>query len=435
MAALPHCGAVVTRTEPDRADRLLGRVHREMNRRLDRLAQGGYTDLDEQRAAVVPEDRLPYLVVLIDRWEGFMSAFDPIDGGRLIDAVTDLAREGGSVGIRLVITGDRSLLLGKLAGIVEDRLCLSLAEAADYSLAGLDPRKVPPNMGPGRAVRGGDHSELQIAVPGAGASGAAEATAVADLVQRWQRSMTGIDLDGRGPFRVDALPAEVTMADVVPTLRAGAHPPSWALIGLGGDELTAIGVDLSASGGGFVVAGPRRSGRSTALVVMANSLLAGGSSVIALCPRSSALRALRGRDGVVGVIDGEDPPITELLDLLNQVTGPLVVFVDDAALVHNSNAAELLEKVARDGPEQGHSTVIAGTADELMRPMRGFIVEVRQARSGLMLCPESHLHADVIGARLPRSAVFSQPTGRGILITDAGQVGVQVPLPEGAAAS
>ena len=72
--------------------------------------------------------------------------------------------------------------------------------------------------------------------------------------------------------------------------------------------------------------------------------------------------------------------------------------------------------------------IIAGTPDELMRPMRGFIVEVRQSRTGLLLCPESHLHAEVIGARLPRSAVFSQPPGRGILITEGSQIGVQVPI-------
>lgn len=84
--------------------------------------------------------------------------------------------------------------------------------------------------------------------------------------------------------------------------------------------------------------------------------------------------------------------------------------------------------VARDGPDQGHCMVIAGTADELLRPLRGFIVEVRQARTGLLLCPENHLHAEVVGARLPRSAVFSQPPGRGILMTAGGPTAVQVPL-------
>lgn len=144
LASLPHCGAVVTRSEPERTDRLLARLRTEMSRRLDLLALGGFTDPAEQREASLPAERLPYVVVLVDRWEGFMSAFDPVDGGRLVDTMLDLAREGGAVGIRLAVTGDRSVLLGKLAGMVDDRLCLSLAEAADYSLAGLDPRKVPP---------------------------------------------------------------------------------------------------------------------------------------------------------------------------------------------------------------------------------------------------------------------------------------------------
>ncbi|HWG72857.1 MAG TPA: FtsK/SpoIIIE domain-containing protein [Acidimicrobiales bacterium] len=431
LAGLPHCGAVVTRNEVDRTDRLLARLRREMDRRGDLLAMGGFTDLAEQRAAVPAADRLPYMVVLIDRWEGFMSAFDPLDAGRLVDTVLDLAREGGSVGIRLVITGDRSVLLGKLAGMVEDRLCLNLAERADYSLAGLDARRVPPNMGPGRAVRSDDQAEVQIAVPGDSASGAAQTAALADLVQRWQgdASKTGADRRLGRAFRVDPLPARASMEEVASTVRDRPACATWALLGVGGDELAAVGVDLSESGSGFVVTGPRRSGRSTALVVMATSLLEGGSALIALCPRNSPLRALRGRKGVLGMLDGEDPPVAELLELLNRAAGPLAVMIDDANLVHNSSAAELLERVARDGPEQGHAMIIAGTPDDLLRPMRGFIVEVRQSRSGLLLCPESHLHAEVIGARLPRSAVFNQPPGRGILISDAGQLLVQVALP------
>lgn len=412
----------MTRTETDRADRLLTRLRGEMRRRLDLLAATGHTDLGEYRSAHDGEPDLPDIVVLIDRWDGFMAAFDPIDTGRLTEAVLDLAREGGAAGIRLVVTGDRQILLGKLAGLVEDRLCLNLADPADYSIAGLDPRRIPASMPPGRAVITGLQAELQVAVPGESASGAAQTTALAKLAAQWR----GRAAPSHRPFRIDVLPERIEMAEAQELGPGRPTRPHWALIGVGGDELSAMGVDLLESGG-FVVAGPRRSGRSTTLSVMARSLLAGGCPVLAFCPRPSPLRRLAGAQGVIGVVTGDAPSVPDTLALVNSAEGPLAVIVDDAALLHGSDVAELLEAIARDGSEQGHVTVIAGGPEDLSRPMRGFVVEVRQSRTGLLLCPESHLHGEVIGARLPRSSAFGRPPGRGVLVTADAQTVVQVP--------
>ncbi len=442
LADLPHCGAVVTRSDTDRTDRLLRRLHAEMTRRLDLLARSGHTDLHEHRGALAPGERPPYIVVLVDRWEGFLSAFDQVDAGRLTDVVLDLAREGGSVGIRLVLSGDRQVLLGKLAASIEDRLCLGLADPADYSLAGFDARKVPLVMRPGRALRSTDQAELQIAVPGTAPSGTDQNAAIAALVAWWRDAAdsepVGAAAPGGGPwqrpFRIDVLPDKISLAEAdqlasaeraSAARRTGGH---WALVGVGGDEISVAGADLAAAGG-FVVAGPRRSGRSTALLVMARSLLDGRTSVLALCPRSSPLRQIDGADGVLGVVTGEEPAVSDVLALLNQATGPLAVLVDDAPLLHGTDVAGVLDMVARDGGEQGHVMVVAGSADELGRPMRGFIVDARQSRSGLLLCPETHLHGEIIGARLPRSAVFSRPVGRGVLVTGDTTAVVQVPLP------
>jgi S-DNA-T family DNA segregation ATPase FtsK/SpoIIIE len=427
LAELPHCGAVVTRTEQDRTDRLLTRLHSEMGRRLERLAADGHTDVSEQRVAVDPAERLPYIVVLLDRWEGFLSTFDSVDGGRLTDLVLDLAREGGSAGIRLIISGDRSVLMGKLPTMIDERIALSLADRNEYSVGGFDVRKVPNPMEPGRAVRSPDTAELQVAVPGAGASGAEQAAAVTGLVAAWRERH--VSLPARlAPFRVDTLPTEVDAATMAGYLGTRPETPQWALLGLGGDELAAVGVDVRAAGG-FVVAGPRRSGRSTAMLVMAESMLAGGCPVLAFCPRISPLRRLRGRTGVIGVVDGDDPRPEDVVEMLNKATDALAVFVDDAMLLNNAPIADLLDNVAREGPDMGHALVIAGNPDELMRPMRGFIYSVCQSRTGLMLCPENHNQGELLGARLPRSAVFRAPAGRGIFVDNGELELLQVPLP------
>ena len=82
LTSLPHCGAVVQRTQVERAQRLLGRLAAEVARRQEVLGETGCADLTEQRTAAQPEDRLPHVIVLLDRWEGFTSGLGDIDGGR-----------------------------------------------------------------------------------------------------------------------------------------------------------------------------------------------------------------------------------------------------------------------------------------------------------------------------------------------------------------
>jgi S-DNA-T family DNA segregation ATPase FtsK/SpoIIIE len=53
---------------------------------------------------------------------------------------------------------------------------------------------------------------------------------------------------------------------------------------------------------------------------------------------------------------------------------------------------------------------------------------VRKSRSGLLLCPSTPGDGDLLGARLPRTAVFAGPPGRGVLIAEWELQIVQVPF-------
>jgi S-DNA-T family DNA segregation ATPase FtsK/SpoIIIE len=135
VADLPHCGAVVTRTQPERAARLLGRLAAELTRRQDLLAEGGFASIAEQRAAA--RRGLPHIIVLLDRWEGFTTTLGEANGGALTDVITQILSEGASAGVHLIMAGDRSLLAGRIAAMCEDKLVFKLADADDYALAGL----------------------------------------------------------------------------------------------------------------------------------------------------------------------------------------------------------------------------------------------------------------------------------------------------------
>ena len=154
LTDLPHCGAVVTRTETERAVRLLGRLAAEVSRRQELLAEGGFADITEQRAATTGGERLPHVVVLLDRWEGFTATLGEVDHGSLTDVITRILGEGASVGVHLVMTGDRSLLAGRISAMCEQKLAFKLAEKDDYGLIGLRPRDMPDDVAAGAGVPG-----------------------------------------------------------------------------------------------------------------------------------------------------------------------------------------------------------------------------------------------------------------------------------------
>ncbi|PKK12695.1 FtsK/SpoIIIE domain-containing protein [Thermomonospora sp. CIF 1] len=437
LVALPHCGAVVTRDQIDRCERLLTALANEVSRRQQLLAGAGFATLAEQRATVASSDRLPWMVLLLDRWEGFVGAFEHYDYGRLVDAFIRLLREGAAVGLRAVCTGDRTGLSGQISTVFDRRLVLRMADPMDYGYAGLNDRQVPASMPPGRALEqlgpGRPPRESQIGLLADDASGAAQVAALQEIA----RACTG--RYGRLPRRlrplhVDELPVRVTYAEALALDPDHLAPsPLWALVGVGGDTLGPVGVDLLNHGPAFMVAGPPRSGRSTALLTMVASLLdpaVGGGlvPVLLLTPRRSPLQALKGRPGVLGVLDA-DATEDDLLEAIGR-EHRYVVVVDDAELLDDTDLDDALRGVLRTARDGEHAVVLGGTTEDMNRGYRGFLAEARRSRSGVLLSADSPDDGELFGLRLPRnSGALAGPTGRGLFVVQGAHFPIQVALP------
>jgi len=426
---LPHCGGVTSRAEIERIDRLISRLIEEVARRQEILARSGLGDIAEQRRVVAPADRLPYIVVFLDRWEGFVSQFSVDSGSELPAATLRLIREGVGVGLTMVISGDRSLLTDRIASQVEDKLVLRLNDRNDYRMANINPRSVPEEMPPGRAFRGDAGTDLQIALLGDDPSGQAQAAALrkigAEAAARWP-------LAGRPnrPFRVDVLPAAVPFSQAWALADPRPSSPLWALVGVGGDELTAFGVDLGSSTPGFVIAGPAKSGRSTALLSMAKSLTSSGATLVAFCPRPSPLASLAGSKGVLEVFQGR-PTAGDVTAAIDGQDGPLVVVVDDAEAFARSEADDALKEILRSrsgGAGAQIALVVAGQVEEMKSEIRGVIVEARKSKAGLLLSPSSSFDGELVGIRLARNLTGRMPAGRGVLAVQGETTVVQVPV-------
>jgi S-DNA-T family DNA segregation ATPase FtsK/SpoIIIE len=453
LAALPHTGVIVPRTATDRADRLIRRLVEEVSRRQDLLAAYGHASIVEQRANAPAHQQLPYLVFALDRWEGFLTGLGELDGARLLDDVLQLLREGASAGLHVLISGDRSLLSGRIATLVEHKLILRLPERGDYSLAGLPPRAVPTAMPPGRGLWADNGIETHVAVLGAAGSGpdprhggpahatsdltgAGQAAAIRDLAA-WASARDSETPTAMRPFRLAVLPARIAAVEAL----AGWKPtgPLHLPFGIGGDELDVHALDLSAAPVAVVAGGPR-TGRTSTLRLLATHAHAAGTPVIAFSPRpdSFAGHPILDEPGFPAdyppalgnvVFSGIAPNVEAVATHLRALEPNSLILIDDGDLLREGPLAPVLTAVIRQAREKRWGVVVAADTAQFISGLTGWLAETRRHRQGLLLTPQHLADGDALAIRLRRSDVSTRThPGRGLL-TSPGTSPVLIQVP------
>ncbi|WP_392838830.1 FtsK/SpoIIIE domain-containing protein [Streptomyces sp. LN500] len=430
LTSLPHCGAVVDRNQVERLGRLLDRLNAELTSRQGLLGARGAADLAELRRVQSAGERLPHIVVMVDRFEVFDRDFTSYDNGSYMERMIRLLRDGAGAGIHFVLAGDRVLGSSRFSGTTEDRVVLRLNDRQDYSSVGIPSKSAPTDPAPGRGIRTQDLSETQIAVLASDLSGAAQGQALAELGQQLTLREAQV-APARRALRLDVLPDRITYTNAIALHTQG--DPMRPMIAIGGDVLTSVGPDL-ADVPTFVIAGPPRTGRSSALLSAAHSLLAAGTGLIVLAPRRSPLRDLEGRPGVAAVITDSQVLVEDFREVLGNVPQEnAVVVVDDAELFMGAEIDADLALLARGGAGTGWGLLVAGNAESLALSLAGWIGQVKRNRTGMLLSPQNLSDGEVIGVKLTRGAVGQAPQpGRGLLHLGNGSLlSVQVPLSEG----
>ena len=425
LAELPHCGAFVTRDQVDRVDRLIGRLLNEVQRRHDLLAKSGCADVAEQRAAAPRGQRLPYMVLLIDRWEALAAAFDQLDGARIVDQVLKVLREGSSAGLRAVITGDRSTVTGRLGALIEERITLRQNESSDYAFFGLNARNVPKELPAGRGFRASTATEIQFALLTRDPTGPAQNHALRQIAKQASTRDKPLPTFLR-PLQVAPLPARITLSQLrhLPSAHLDDGPLT-ATVGVGGDRLEQVGIDLDTNGPGFLIAGARKSGRSTALTAIVHSLLQRDCAILALLPRTSPVAQLAESTAAVTALCGDAIQPPRIHEHYTPQTRPLVIVIDDQELLTPESAATVIAAL-RAASRTPLGVVAAGAATE-MGGFSGLPAELRKSRSGLLLRPNTSNDGEPLGIRLPPSLIAPNPIGRAALLVAGNATLVQIP--------
>jgi S-DNA-T family DNA segregation ATPase FtsK/SpoIIIE len=314
------------------------------------------------------------------------------------------------LGIHFVITAERrAAISGALSGIITSKLILRMADTDEYSSLGLDIRTVKDAKLPaGRGFVAGS-LETQVALVGDDATGEGQLAAVG-AAARALRERFG---DGHVP-PIAPLPTTVERS----ALPSGSQ--FRPVVGLGDDELEALAVDLQDAH--FLIAGPYRSGRSTALETVARSLLAADpdARVHLLAPRRSPLpNANVAWTSVSRGVEDCDAKASELAQMaaeLDEGDRPLFVLVDDGDELAETIGASSLEQLVRRGRDVPVRVVVAAETQAVMRAYGGWLREMRKDEHGLLLDPDLDVDGDLLGVRLPRRSNPVFPPGRGYYV-------------------
>ncbi|MGH2894576.1 MAG: FtsK/SpoIIIE domain-containing protein, partial [Solirubrobacteraceae bacterium] len=402
LAGLPHVGAVIGAAEHERQRRLLRRLRGEL---------GVRRSLDPAARAAAPR-----IVVLLDGYGGFASEHGDIGGDALREALARVWADGAELGIHVAIAADRlGAVPTALASLAQQRLAFQLADVADYAQFGLMRRAIP-HFVPGRAVVGGSSQVLQVA--------RARGTASEEVRARSARTAGATPAEG-GPPPVGVLPESVGIDALLGAGRAdrGAGGDMFIPFGIGDETLEPAGFELY-EGDHAMIAGPARTGRTTALLVVAEVLsrLYPDIPLVGVATRRSALRECAALSRMITTPE----ELGEFIPELRDAERLHVLLVDDADVVDDPTRG-LSDLFA--APRANLHAIVAGRTDAL-KTLGHWSVGARRARTGLLLQPDVQVDGPLLGVTLPRRPTPPVRPGCGYRVDPGGFELVQVAMPD-----
>ena len=383
LAGLPHTAAYVGS----------GAAAREQQVRLLKYVRA---ELDRRRAAPGPHRRT---VVLVDGLAALKDEYDDFEGLKLLEGLYRAYSDGPEVGLWCVATTTRAKAVpSAIDEVTTQKWLFRLADQYDYAAAGV-PAKFAPAAVAGRCVIAETRLQAHVATPSTPLT-----EAVTLVAGRWGPVPAK-------PTVVGQLPESVSVAELGVSARVGGEP--WQLpVGMRESDL-APAVLESYEGEHLLVAGPARSGKSTLLLAIAETLRAGAAAdgvplaIWGLGGRRSPL-ADAGLDRCVVGDDG----LAALLASARVHSGRLVLLVDDAEQFDDADHAIAGLIGAR---TVDLKVVAAGRSDDLRSLYSHWTRTVRKSRAGVLLQPNVDYDGELLGVTLPRRSPVAMTVGRGYL--------------------
>lgn len=409
LADLPHVGEIVQGHDNQRVVRLLRDLRSRIDERSERFAAVRAGSLPEYRKAKGGRPDEPRLLVLVDGYAAFHSVYERVEGGKWIDWLTQLAGDGRQFGIHFVFSADRrSAFPLALTSAVGTRIVLRLAHPDEYSAAGVPLDMVEATSSPGRSVF--NNLETQIALLGGELGGDAQTKAMDEIGEY----IKTLPLTPPQPVRI--LPEEVALESI-----GRSQDAFW----FGVRDADLGPAVLPFSPGGFIVTGPPRSGKTTALSTLVDAAPPTVREVVIIAAQESALTSPRSN---CRIAIGEQEGSQLLRSVLESATSDLLIVIDDLHDFANTDVDFAVRDVLKAARGGEWMVVVASDVEAARRAYDGALRDLRASKAGLLLQPDSEVDGDVVGVRLPRAVNAIWPPGRGYMVSggtyDLCQVGI-----------
>ncbi len=376
---LPHAGAVLGIDQVDDHAHLLAWLAGEVRRR--------------QALAAPEREALPRLLLLLDNLAGFLAVHDGRASREVVDHLATVLDDGPPMRVAAAVATERVAgLSGALRTGLGRRLVLGHPDDRDLSLVGLRRDDLPPPV-PGRALDATTGDVLQVAR-------VAELGDLPALVAARVGSTAG----RRPPHRIHGLPERVDLS----SLPAPTGPrPLLLPIGMGraGQPRSLV----LYPGDHVTIAGPSRSGRTTALQVLSARLreVLPDAIQVALCDADrSALHGWPSLDAA-----GSAAGLARVLAAGATRGDPWFVLVDDVRWCGDDDLLADLVAARAD-----LHLVVTGRPDEVRGGFGAWQRTLRTSETGILLQPDLALDGDLLGTTLPRHLRTAIGPGRGFVV-------------------
>ncbi len=434
LESLPQVGTVARPSDSERRIRLLRYLDDEISAR--RALPQGCADGPER----------PDLVLLVDDLAGLARHHDPVRETEPHQQFARIWSNGPAVGVRVAVSAGRAAdLPAELAASAGVVLVHNTAEIGDALRFGL--RADTTTLNPGRALRGADGVEVQVALP--------TPQDLETAAAQHATACTGHGDDLAAPVKIGVLPEVVGAGDLPVAGEITAHRIrlDFAMCEL---RLVPTGFDLH-NGEHALVLGPARTGRTSALAAMAVAARNAGAQIVVVSdtPHSqlaqilglepttlsdlsrqceaTALAGATALDDADGFSDADTAPCdSATFGAAESVGAPTddpgvpafrrVVLLDNAERVedHNQVLVGLLNN-----PDTPTHVIAATSADRLRSCYGHWLNEMRACRTGVLLRP-GPLDGDLLGVTLPPRIVPARHPGRCIIASGGVATAAQI---------
>lgn len=360
-----------------------------------------------QQRQAHPDQSRRTVLFLVDGLAALRDENQDQSGLEMLDRLYRIYSDGPEVGVHTAITMARAKAVPSgILDVTTERWLFYLADPYDYTGLGVKRESIPDAQA-GRYVDVRSQLEAQVGVPASGFSAAMQA--ICDEYPGFAKQT-----------RIARLPDEVTVEEL--HANAELSQEVWRIpVGIAADSLQPAFLELY-PGEHVLVAEPARSGKSTTLLAMAETLRGiSGLQLWAVHGPRSPLRNSVLFDRSTEFVDASDLFVDAATQQIRTV-----VFVDDAEQLDDSQGTigNLLH--AHMSPVH---VVAAGRADDLRRAYGHWTKDVRRSKCGILLQPDANYDGELLGVNVPRRTPVSLVTGRGFACVAGTPILMQVAMP------